>query len=71
MRDWIYVVRQRLAGIALDEPQAAQVVEELAGHLEETYQFLTNQGHSDGHAVRMVLSDVGDWGELKRRIERA
>jgi hypothetical protein len=71
MRDWTHVVRQHLAGIALDEPEAAQVVEELASHLEETYQFLTSQGHSDDHAVRKVLSDVGDWEELKRKIERS
>jgi len=71
MRDWTHVVRQYLAGIALDEPEAAQAVEELASHLEETYQFLTSQGHSDDHAVRKVLSDVGDWEELKRKIDRS
>jgi len=38
MPDWQELVRQQLAGIQLSEDETAQVVDELASHLEETYQ---------------------------------
>jgi hypothetical protein len=69
MHDWAQIVRQRLGNLALPDEDAAQVFDELAGHLEETYQSLRNEGLSEQVAVGRVLEGVGDWRVLQRKIE--
>jgi hypothetical protein len=71
MPDWREVVRQRLAGLALEPEDTSQVFEELAGHLEEKYQFLLREGVSEEDAARRTLEQVSDWQELKQMIESA
>ena len=71
MLDWQDVVRQRLAGLALEPGDASQVLEELAGHLEERYRFLLREGVSEEEAARCTLEHVSDWQELKQMIEAA
>ena len=48
-----------------------EVLEELAGHLEEDYQSLLSQGISDEGAIQRSLKRVDDWRVLKQRIESA
>jgi len=69
MRDWAQIVRERLASLALPDEDAAQVFDELADHLEETYQSLRNEGLSQQAAIGRVLVGVGDWRVLQRKIE--
>jgi len=70
MPDWQQIVRLRLAGVALEQDDSAQeVVEELAGHLEEQYQSLRREGISDQNAIHRVLQQVTDWHDLKSKIE--
>jgi hypothetical protein len=69
MPDWQKLVRQRLRGIALDEDDAAQVVEELADHLEEDYQYSLATGAPEQLAIRRALRHVHDWHGLKSQIE--
>lgn len=69
MPDWQKLVRQRLHGIALDDDDAAQVVEELAGHLEEDYQYSLAAGAPEQLAIRRALRQVHDWKRLKSQIE--
>jgi len=71
MRDWNQVVRQELAGLAIDHGETAQVFEELAGHLEENYRRLLSEGLAEEEAARRALARVGDWHDLKRSIEFA
>ena len=71
MADWQELVRQQLAGIQLSEHEAAQVAEELASHLEETYQALVCDGLPDQAAVRRAWQQVNDWQHLKSEIEIA
>ena len=42
MPDWQQIVSGELSGIALEPDEKSQVLEELAGHLEEDYQSLLN-----------------------------
>jgi len=42
MPDWKELVRRRLQGMSLEGDEATEVVEELAAHLEETYQTSLN-----------------------------
>ena len=69
MHDWGQIVRERLANLALPDEDAAQVLDELAGHLEEAYQSLRNEGLSEQVATVRVVEGVGDWRVLQRKIE--
>jgi len=69
MHDWRLLVQQRLAGLLIEDGEATQVVEELAGHLEESYQSLLRDGLSEDAAARRVLESVNDWQDLKRKLE--
>jgi hypothetical protein len=71
MRDWEALVRQRLAGLALDGEERREVVVELAAHLEETFEGLRREGLSEGAATERALAQVQDWGSLRRRIQKA
>jgi hypothetical protein len=69
MRDWAQIVRERLATLALDDDDAAQVFDELTGHLEQDYRSLLSEGRSEEEAVRRALAGAGDWQVLQRKIE--
>ena len=71
MPDWQQIVSGELSGIALEPDEKSQVLEELAGHLEEDYQSLLSQGISDEGAAQRALTRVDDWQELKQMIESA
>jgi hypothetical protein len=71
MRDWREVVGQKLAGLALEPEEKREVLEELAEHLEETYQSLRRQGISEQDAAQRALSEVSDWNDLRRKIDSA
>src|SRR5438874_8526280 len=69
MHDWQQLVRTKLADLALEHDDAAQVVEELAAHLEDKYVALLRAGLSEEDALRGALAEVTDWRKLKRKIE--
>ena len=69
MHDWAQIVRDRLATLALDDEDAAQVSDELTGHLEQDYRSLLSEGCSEEEAVRRALAGAGDWQVLQRKIE--
>lgn len=69
MPDWQEIVRQRLTGLALRSDEAQQVVEEIAGHLDEQYQSLLDRGISEETATHRALQQVTDWRDLKSKIE--
>src|SRR5438445_11170902 len=71
MPDWQQIVSSKLSGIALGPDEKSQVLEELAGHLEEEYQSLLRQGISDEGAMQRALKRVDDWQVLKQMIESA
>jgi hypothetical protein len=68
MPDWQNLVRQRLAGLALDAAEKEEIYNELAGHLEESYESLRAEGLADQEAVRRTLAQVADWRDLQHRI---
>jgi hypothetical protein len=69
MHDWAQIVRERLATLALDDDDAAQVFDELTGHLEQDYRSVLSEGCSEQEAVRRALAGAGDWQVLQRKIE--
>jgi hypothetical protein len=71
MPDWEAFVRERLSGIALEPEERSEVIAELAGHLEESFEQLRRQGMPGEAAVERVISEVESWRSLRRRIQIA
>lgn len=71
MPDWNAHVRERLAGSSLEPEELREVIAELAGHLDETFQELRQQGLAEEAAVSRTLLQVADWQDLRRRIQTA
>lgn len=71
MPDWEKLVEHHLAGLALEPAERAEVVAELAAHLEEFFAELRRQGMTEEEAISRTLSQVEDWQDLRRRIQTA
>ena len=71
MRDWQTLVRSQLDGLALEPHERAEVVEELAAHLDETFEGLRQQGFAEQDAAQRCLGEVKDWQDLRQRIQVA
>lgn len=71
MRDWNALVEQHLAGFTLEPTERAEVIAELAAHLEESCEELLRQGMTEEEAARRALSQVEDWRRLSRLIQIA
>ncbi|MHB8501536.1 MAG: permease prefix domain 1-containing protein [Candidatus Acidiferrales bacterium] len=68
MPDWGALVEQRLAGLALEPEERAEVIAEVAAHLEDICEAMLRQGKTEDEAVRRALSKAGDWQDLQRKI---
>jgi hypothetical protein len=69
MPDWQELVRQRLTGLALENADLVEVVEELASHLEDDYESLLHNGMSEEAAIHCVIKQIADPRALKSKIE--
>jgi len=70
-RDWEELVRAKLAGLAIEPREKREVIEELAAHLDETYEELRGRGFIEEDATELSLCEVKDWPDLRRRIQSA
>jgi hypothetical protein len=68
MPDWQELVRRRLSNLALDAEEKDEVQEELAAHLEESYEVFCKEGLPEKEAVHRTFEQVADWRDLQRRI---
>jgi hypothetical protein len=71
MPDWAALVDRQLGGLALAPAEKAEVIAELAAHLEEICEELRRQGMTEEEAIGRTLSQVEDWQTLCRRIQSA
>ena len=71
MPDWEKLVGERLALLALGERERQEVIAELAGHLEETYERFLRDGLPEREAIHRALSQVPNWNDLQRKIHSA
>jgi hypothetical protein len=71
MRDWRKFVQVQLAGLPLSPGTKADVVDELAGHLEEVYGRPPAPGHDRGTGRTACNGQVTDWNALERHIRNA
>jgi putative ABC transport system permease protein len=71
--DWKREIKKQLVGLKLAPVREAEIVEELAEHLEDRFAALLTEGLSSEQAQRVVLAELSEreifQGEL-RRIER-
>ncbi len=68
MRDWEALVKQRLAGLALEPGETTEVIAEVAAHLEDTCEEMLRQGMTEDEAVGRALGQAGDWRVLRYKI---
>jgi hypothetical protein len=74
VRDWNALVRERLGSVGAAHEQQVEcdeVVAELAGHLEDSYEASRGEGVCESEAVARAFDEVADWPALARSIHRA
>lgn len=71
MPDWQELVRQRLAGLALDPAERDEIRAELAAHLEDAYEAMLRDGINNSEAAKRTLCLANDWQDLQREISVA
>jgi putative ABC transport system permease protein len=70
MSDWKEEVRRRLARLNLEPAREAEIVEELAQHLDDIYERSLKAGLSEAEAKRAALKELADT-ELQREMRRS
>ena len=70
MRDWSREVLGRLASLNLPPAREAEIVEEVAQHLEDRYQELVGGGATEDEARRVALEELSDEDLLARGLRR-
>jgi hypothetical protein len=71
MPDWAQKLRERLSGMRLSAEQQEEIVAELAGHLEDVYENLIQQGVCAEDAEEQAWQEASSANKLVRRIRRA
>src|SRR6266852_1186967 len=70
MVDWKEEIRRRLASLRLEPTREAEIVEELAQHLEERYKELMASGATREESSRAALAELSDNELLTRELQR-
>ncbi len=70
MPDWKDEIRKQLASLKLEATREAEIVEEMAQHLEDRYRELLSGGATQEEACRIALADLRDRGLLQQELRR-
>jgi len=70
MRDWSEYVAVRLGRSSFRGESTAEIIEEIADHLEEAYLEALRGGATEAEAEAAALAEVEDWKRLAARIVR-
>ena len=70
MPDWKAEVRRRLSGLTLAPTREAEIVEELAQHLDDCYEESLRGGATEEEARRAALSELNESGLLAHELRR-
>jgi putative ABC transport system permease protein len=68
MPDFRDDIRQRLAGLKLDPAREAQIVDEMAQHLEDRYEELRRRGQSETAARAATLEELNEMNVLEAEL---
>src|SRR6185295_7230948 len=69
MPDWKQEIRSRLANTRLEPTSEADIVDELAQHLEDRYQALRSAGADERSAYAAVINELGESELLSHEID--
>jgi putative ABC transport system permease protein len=67
-QDWRLELRPRLAPLALTPVREAEIVDELAAHLDDRYREHVASGASEAEARRLALAELDESDVLSRRL---
>jgi putative ABC transport system permease protein len=70
MPEWKDEIKDRLASLNLDPAREAEIVEELAQHLNDRYAELRSSGATDEEASGTALAELNDGELLERELRR-
>jgi putative ABC transport system permease protein len=70
MFDWKKEIVKRLSGLKLAPAREAEIIEELAQHLDDRYQELRASGAAEALALETTLAEIADGAMLMRELER-
>lgn len=70
MQKWNQEILARLASLSLSPAREAEIVEEVAQHLEDRYQELVAGGTAAEEARRLALEELSDADLLARGLRR-
>ena len=70
MPDWQEEVRIRLSGLKLSPAHEAEIVEELAQHLEDVHERSIRNGATEAEAKRAALRELAGAGLLQKEMQR-
>jgi predicted permease len=70
MPEWKEEIRRRLSGTSIEAHREAEIVEELAQHLEDRYLELLASGVAHGEAYAAALGELNDTESLIRGLRR-
>ncbi|MBV9611148.1 MAG: ABC transporter permease [Acidobacteriaceae bacterium] len=71
MPDWKRIVLDRVACLRLQGPAEADLVDELAQHLEDRYRELCSGGASEAEAYASTIVELNDMHPLRAELERS
>lgn len=71
MPDWKQEVRRRLSRLNLDPAHEAEIVEELAQHLDDVYDRSLRTGATESEAKRAALVELDDTDLMQREMRRS
>src|SRR5262245_15704392 len=70
MPEWKQEIRERLAPLKLTPTREAEIVEELAQHLEDRYAELLSGGAASEGAYRTAIEELRESETLQRELQR-
>ena len=70
MREWKQEIKKRLSGLRLSPAREAEIVEELAQHLDDRYEELLAGGVTAAEAYRQTLAELSESELLARELRR-
>ncbi|HEY6403991.1 MAG TPA: ABC transporter permease, partial [Blastocatellia bacterium] len=70
MPEWKQEIRERLADLKLESTREAEIVEELAQHLEDRYAELSSGAPAPDEAYRRTLAELNGRAPLQRELRR-
>jgi len=71
MPDWKEEVRRRLSRLSLDPAHEAEIVEELAQHVDDVYERSLIAGLTQAEATRAALRELDDAELMQREMRRS